>query len=325
MTALLEARDLTITVPGPHGPVTVVDRVTFAIEEGQVFGLAGESGSGKTMTALAVPRLLPPRSVIEGEIRFRGRDLVRMPGKRLGAVRGREIGMVFQDPNTSLHPMLPVGAILTAPLRRHFGMGRSAARQRAAEALDEVRIPDPEGSLARYPHQFSGGMRQRIAIASALICRPGLLIADEPTTALDVTVQAGVLRLLDRLRRESGLGVLMITHDLGVMSSIAEVLTIMYGGRIVESGPARTVIRRPRHPYTEGLLAALPATGGRRGGLTPIPGGPPMPTAGRVGCGFAPRCTHAVDSCRTETPELVAVGDGRVACPVRLDRTDREA
>lgn len=322
MTTLLEVEDLTIKAPSPQGQIIIVDEVSFAIEEGQVFGLAGESGSGKTMTALSILRLLPPRSVIEGQIRYRGRNLVGLGRKELRDIRGNEIAMVFQDPKTSLHPMLPIGRALTAPLRRHFKLSRSQARERAIEVLDEVRIPDPEGSLVRYPHQFSGGMRQRIAIAAALICRPGLLIADEPTTALDVTVQAGILGLLDRLRRDAGLSVLLITHDLGVMSSIADVLTIMYGGRVVESGSARTLLREPRHPYTTGLLAALPAADAHGEGLIPIAGSPPMPTVDSVGCAFAPRCAHAVDSCHTATPELVAVPDGRLACPVILDAID---
>lgn len=322
MTALLEVENLTIKVPSPHGYLSIVDDVSFTIEKGQVFGLAGESGSGKTMTALAMLRLLPPRSVIEGAIRYQGQELVGIDRGGLARVRGREIAMVFQDPKTSLHPMIPIGKLLTGPLRQHFKLSRSQARERAIEVLNEVSIPDPEGSLTRYAHQFSGGMRQRIAIAAALICRPGLLIADEPTTALDVTVQAGILGLLDRLRQNSGLSVLLITHDLGVMSSIADVLTIMYGGRIVESGSARTLLQRPRHPYTAGLLAALPAPDAHSSGLTPIAGSPPMPTIGRVGCAFAPRCDHAVDACSTETPELATVPDGRLACPVMLETVD---
>lgn len=318
MAALIEVESLTVKVPGAGGPTTIVNDVSFSIEEGQVFGLAGESGSGKTMTALSLLRLLPPRSIIEGDIRYRGKSLLTLDRKGLGAIRGREISMVFQDPKTSLHPMLPVGKILTAGLRHHFKMGKKEARQRAVEILGDVRLPDPESALHSFPHQFSGGMRQRIAIAAALICRPGLLIADEPTTALDVTVQAGVLALIDRLRKESGLSVLLITHDLGVMSSIAEVLTVMYGGRIVESGPARRVLKHPVHPYTSGLLGALPGPGSSRSGLTPIPGSPPSPAKLGLGCAFEPRCTHAVAQCGVEVPPLASFDGGRVACPVML-------
>jgi oligopeptide/dipeptide ABC transporter ATP-binding protein len=318
MTPLLQVEGLRVTLPGPDGPITIVDGVDFQVDEGQMFGIAGESGSGKTMTALSLLRLLPPRAEIEGRIVFRGRDLVQVSDKGMQAVRGRQISMVFQDPMTSLHPMLTVGRILTAPVRHHFGVSRAEARSRAIQALEQVRIPDPEGSLASYPHQFSGGMRQRIAIATALICRPGLLIADEPTTALDVTVQAGIIDLLDRLRTETGLSVLLITHDLGVMSVMADELTVMYAGRVVESGATSTVLQDPRHPYTAGLLAALPQPDidGERSKLVPIPGMPPSLMDLPPGCAFEPRCPRAIEGCRSQVPPLLTIGDRRVACPV---------
>jgi oligopeptide/dipeptide ABC transporter ATP-binding protein len=315
-TALLEVEALTVRLATAGGYVTVVDGVDFAVQEGQVFGVAGESGSGKTMSALAVLRLLPPRAIVEGRAVYRGRDVFGLDGRALREVRGREIAMVFQDPLTSLHPMVSVGRSLTEHLRFHLKLGRAQARARAIEMLEEVRIPDPEGCLSAFPHQFSGGMRQRIAIAIALICGPGLLIADEPTTALDVTVQAGIIRLLDRLRHEVGLSVLLITHDLGVMSSIADVVSVMYAGRIVESGATRAVLQQPRHPYTRGLLEALPHpedTADRP--LVAIPGQPPSARERPPGCAFHPRCAYAVESCRTEVPPLVAVHARRLACP----------
>ena len=313
--SVLEVADLSVRLPGERGLVTVVDGVSFAVEEGKIFGLAGESGSGKTMSALAVLGLLPRRAQVTGRISYKGRELTRLRERDMRAVRGREIAMIFQDPMTSLHPMLTIGRALTEHLRKHFGLSRTDARRRAIELLDEVRIPDPEGCLTAYPHQFSGGMRQRIAIAAALICGPSLLIADEPTTALDVTVQAGILRLLDRLREENGLSVLLITHDLGVMSAIADLVSVMYAGRIVESGYTMPMMQSPRHPYTRGLLDALPHPEASRGTpLLAVPGSPPSASDPPSGCRFHPRCAFAVDSCSYEVPELVTDGSRRVAC-----------
>jgi oligopeptide transport system ATP-binding protein len=282
-----------------------------------VFGIAGESGSGKTVSMLALLRLLPEGAVVEGHARWGGRDLLRLPKRRLRELAGRELAMVFQDPLTSLHPMLSVGRQLTEHVRRHLGLDRRAAERRARELLADVRIPDPESSLHAFPHQFSGGMRQRIAIAIALACRPKLLIADEPTTALDVTVQAGILRLLDRLRREHELSVLLITHDLGVMSSIADRVSIFYAGRVVESGSREAVLQRPRHPYTRALLDALPhPEASRDQPLVAIGGTPPSPARVPPGCPFHPRCRFAVASCAEVVPPLVPVDGRRLACPV---------
>jgi oligopeptide transport system ATP-binding protein len=315
--ALLEVDGLSVRLASPQGYVTVVERLDYAVEDGQVFGIAGESGSGKTMSALALLRLLPPRAIVAGRVVYRGRDLLTLDSAGLRSVRGREIAMIFQDPMTSLHPMLDIGRVLTEHLRHHLGTSRADARRRALALLEEVRIPDPEGCLRAYPHQFSGGMRQRIAIAIALICGPGLVIADEPTTALDVTVQAGIIALLDRLRRETGLSVLLITHDLGVMSSIADVVSVMYAGRIVESGLTRELIQHPRHPYTRGLLDALPhPESSADRALVAIPGNPPSPADPVPGCPFHPRCAHAVESCLTESQPLVELGARRLACSV---------
>jgi oligopeptide/dipeptide ABC transporter ATP-binding protein len=315
--SLLEVEGLRVRLPTLQGLLTVVDGAEFRVEQGEVFGVAGESGSGKTMSMLALLGLLPERAVVEGSARFGDCDLLRLSRRDLRALAGRDVAMVFQDPTTSLHPMLPVGRQLTEHVRRHLHMGRGSAAARAAALLDDVRIPDPESALRAFPHQFSGGMRQRIAIAIALACRPRLLIADEPTTALDVTVQAGILRLLDRLRREHDLSVILITHDLGVMSSIADRISIFYAGGVVESGTCADVLRWPRHPYTRALLDALPhPEGSPDQALVAIGGAPPSPASIPSGCAFHPRCRHAIEACAKSVPPLVDRNGRRFACPV---------
>jgi oligopeptide transport system ATP-binding protein len=317
MAALLTVEDLSVTLPGPEGPLTIVDGVTYSVEPGTVFGVAGESGSGKTISALALLGLLPLGATVEGKALYDGRNLLALSKRELRDVRGREIAMVFQDPLTALHPMMSIGRQLSEHMRRHLGLSRQAARRRAGDLLGDVRIPDPAGALNAFPHQFSGGMRQRIAIAMALACEPKLLIADEPTTALDVTVQAGILRLLDDLRERMGLSVILITHDLGVMSSIAKTITVFYAGRVVEYGASSGVLRRPRHPYTRALLAALPhpeTTGTVP--LVSIPGSPPADGRFPSGCSFHPRCAYAIESCTTDEPPLVERDGRRFACPV---------
>jgi oligopeptide/dipeptide ABC transporter ATP-binding protein len=317
VTALLEVEGLRVRLPTPSGFATIVDGVDYEVEPAQVFGVAGESGSGKTISMLALLGLLPAGAVVEGRATFGGEDLLRLSARDLRAVSGRDIGMVFQDPMTSLHPMLSVGRQLTEHVRRHLGLGRSAATQRATDLLEQVRIPDPSSALRAYPHQFSGGMRQRIAIAIALACGPRLLIADEPTTALDVTVQAGILRLLDGLRREHDLSVVLITHDLAVMSSIADRISIFYAGRVVESGPRDELLQHPRHPYTRALLDALPhPEAARDTPLIAIKGTPPSPQQIPTGCPYHPRCSYALDVCTTDDPPLAPVGGRRLACHV---------
>jgi oligopeptide/dipeptide ABC transporter ATP-binding protein len=317
MTTLLEVEDLTVQLPGPDGYTTVVDGISFSLEAGSVLGMAGESGSGKSMTGLALLQLLPPRARVTGRIVYEGRELVGIHRRSMQELRGTELAMVFQDPMSSLHPMLSIGKTLTGPLRRHFNLSPKEAWARAAEALETVRIPDPESAMRAYPHQFSGGMRQRIAIALALSCRPKLLIADEPTTALDVTVQAGVMSLLSSIQRETGMGVILITHDLGVMSSLADHLVVMYAGRVAESGSTSEVLQAPLHPYTVGLLGSLPQPDGERQvPLVPIPGSPPTADTIPSGCALHPRCPRAEASCSVDKPSLIDLGSRRVACPV---------
>jgi oligopeptide/dipeptide ABC transporter ATP-binding protein len=316
--SVLAVDGLRVRLRTPAGDATVVDGVDYEVQPAEVFGIAGESGSGKTISMLALLGLLPDGSTVEGTARFGDDDLIAMPRRRLRRLSGRELAMVFQDPFTSLHPMLSVGKQLTEHVRLHLGLDRRAAERRAVELLEDVRIPNPRAALHRYPHQFSGGMRQRLAIAIALACGPRLRIADEPTTALDVTVQAGILRLLDRLRREHELAVILITHDLGVLSSIADTVSIFYAGRVVESGPRRDVLATPRHPYTRALLDALPhPEAAKERELVAIAGAPPVPGRIPAGCAFHPRCPYASDASREVVPPLEPVGGGRrLACHV---------
>lgn len=339
MTALLEVENLGVHLPGD---VPVIHDATLRVDEGEVVGVAGESGSGKSMTASALLGLLPPGARTTGAARLHRVpqpggtgtvDLLALRGAEWNRVRGTEIAMVFQDATASLHPMLSVGRQLTEHMRVHLGMDRRAARRRAVELLDRVRIPDPERALRAYPHQFSGGMRQRVAIASALACRPRLLIADEPTTALDVTVQAGILRLLDELRTETGLSVLFVTHDLGVLASLTARSYVFYAGRVMETAATPELVTRPRHPYTAALLGARPhadETWGQPGARQPlqsIPGSPVTPATAPPGCPFAPRCTHAVEECTTAVPTLSGAGPTghELACVVRPNLTEASA
>ncbi|MFG3219123.1 ABC transporter ATP-binding protein [Streptomyces sp. NPDC048185] len=323
---LLRVRDLTVTLLRGGRDVRLVDGVGLEVRPGEVLGVAGESGSGKTVTGMTLVGLGPDRATVTGSVRFDGRELVGLPDKEWGRVRGRDIAVVFQDPSSALHPMLTVGRQLTDHVRRHQGISRKQAAARAAELLDMVRIPGGASAAARYPHQFSGGMRQRIAIASALACGPRLLIADEPTTALDVTVQAGIVELLDELRRETGMAVVMVTHDLGVLSSIADRIAVFYSGRVIETGTVSEVIGAPQHPYTRGLLQALPHSSlgarsvvGHTVPLRPIPGSAPAADAPVPGCPFHPRCSSAVDGCDRTRPEPVTIGPARTAACVLVE------
>jgi oligopeptide transport system ATP-binding protein len=325
--ALLEVEHLTVALPTRAGYRPAVDDLSLSVRAGEVIGIAGESGSGKTMTALSLFGLLPHGARVTGTACLDGTDLLTLRGRRLRAVRGRQLAMVSQDPSASLHPVLTIGTQLTEHMRYHLGVSKPEAATRAAALLDTVRIPDPERALTSYPGQFSGGMRQRIAIAVALAAEPRLLVADEPTTALDVTVQAGILRLLDRLCRERDMAVIVITHDLGVMSALAQRVYVMYAGRLAEAGPTARLLTRPRHPYTRGLLDALPHPEDGRAPLVPIGGTPPSLGAVPDGCAFHPRCKYAGESCAVmPRPEAVPAPDEdaagrpetvghRLACP----------
>jgi oligopeptide/dipeptide ABC transporter ATP-binding protein len=317
MTPLLEVRDLHISLPSRSGLLSIVEGVDFEVHSGQIFGLAGESGSGKTMTALSLLGLLPPGARASGQAVFAGRDLLSLAPAELRQVRGRRVAMVFQDPTSTLHPMLSIERQMLEHMLVHLRLDQKQARQRAVDLLEQVRIPDAESALRAHPHQFSGGMRQRIQIAMALACEPELLIADEPTTALDVTVQAGILHLIDGLCRSRGLAVMLITHDLGVLSAVADTVTVMYAGRIVEAGPTAEVLRRSRHPYTRGLLDSLPHPEAADQPLVPIVGAPPSPADRPAGCAFHPRCAYSVDACRRSAPPLTELAPRRrVACAV---------
>jgi len=316
---VLEVSDLNIWLPGPVGPLEVVEHADLRLSSGEVLGIAGESGSGKTITALSLLGLLPSGGRANGSIRLDGKELLALRREEWKDVRGVGISMVFQDPMTSLHPMLSIGTQLSEHYIEHGLGSRQQARARALELLDRVRIPNPRAAIDSYPHQLSGGMRQRVAIAMALACSPKVLIADEPTTALDVTVQAGILHLLKSLCTDDGMAMILVTHDLGVMSSVADRLAIFYAGRVVEQGPCRELLVAPRHPYTRGLLDALPGTHGDADddGFRAIPGSPPQPGSRPEGCTFAPRCPHVVDACRVGRPMLQDIAPQRsLACGV---------
>jgi oligopeptide/dipeptide ABC transporter ATP-binding protein len=308
---LLDVRNLSTQFVTRDGVVRAVDDVSWDVQEGETVALVGESGCGKSVSALSIMRLVsqPAGQITGGQVMFKGRDLLTLGEEAMRRVRGREIAMIFQEPMTSLNPVLTVGRQLTEGLEIHLGQTPDQARARAMELLTMVGISDPERRLPQYPHQFSGGMRQRMMIAMALACNPSLVLADEPTTALDVTIQAQILELMKDLSRRLGAAMLMITHNLGVVARYADRVNVMYAGRIVEGGTAREVYGNPRHPYTLGLLRSVPRLDEpRRGRLAPIDGQPPDLTRLPPGCSFAPRCAFRVDRCSVERPPLSLVG-----------------
>jgi len=315
---VLAVEGLSVSFETEEGRLRAVQDVSFTLGTGETVGLVGESGSGKSVTSLALMGLVPrPPGIVEGgRALFEGRDLLSMTRRELRRVRGSRIAMVFQDPMTSLNPLLTIGRQLAEVLEIHLGLGRREALRRAARGLGEVGIPDPEARLAEHPHQLSGGMRQRVMIAMALLCRPAVLLADEPTTALDVTIQAQILELIADLQTKQGMAVLLITHDLGVVAGRADRVHVMYAGRLVESGPTGELFRRPQHPYTAGLLASVPRLDGDPDRPLPtIPGQPPDLAALPAGCAFAPRCPVADDACESAVPALGPLpGARRVAC-----------
>jgi len=314
---LLSVEGLSVEFRTEGGSVAVVEDLSFSIGAGRTLGLVGESGCGKSVTALALTRLLPapPARIAGGRIRFEGVDLLGLAGPALRRVRGDRIGMIFQEPMTSLNPTLTIGRQIAEVLRLHRGLGAAAARDRSVEMLRQVGVGAPERRFDQYPHQLSGGLRQRVMIAIALVCHPDLLIADEPTTALDVTIQAQILDLLKRLQRELGMAILLITHDLGVVAEFCDEVAVMYAGRIVEQGSAAALFAAPRHPYTAGLLASSPRRVRRGERLPTIPGMVPAPGRRGAGCSFAERCSRVLGRCRGERPALAAVGaDHLAAC-----------
>ena len=311
---VLEIRDLAITFRTDRGPLRAVDGISLAVEAGRTLAVVGESGCGKSVTALAAMGLLPPNARLSGSIRLRGREMATLGPAEWRRRRGREVAMIFQEPMTSLNPAFTAGEQVAEVLRLHEHLGERAAFDRAVALLERVRIPDAARRARQYPHQLSGGMRQRVMIAMALACRPRLLIADEPTTALDVTVQAQILALLDELKRETGTAVVLITHDLGVVADHADQVAVMYAGRIAEAAPAPEIFARPEHPYTVGLLGAVPSIEGGAGRLASIEGTVPDLRSPPPGCRFAPRCPFAGPDCDAQPP-LAEVGPGHaVAC-----------
>ncbi|HET6699569.1 MAG TPA: ABC transporter ATP-binding protein [Nocardioidaceae bacterium] len=320
MTARLEIADLKVRFDTDEGQVLAVNGVSFSVAPGEVVALVGESGCGKSMTAMATMGLLPATATATGSVRLEGRELSGLPAKQMRAVRGREISMIFQEPMTSLNPVFTVGYQISEVLRRHERLSRAEARRRAVELLDLVRIPAPEQRIDEYPHQMSGGMRQRVMIAMAVACNPKVLLADEPSTALDVTIQAQILDIMRDLRQRLGTSIVMITHDLGVVADIADRVVVMYAGHVVETGTVDQLFAAPQHPYTVGLLGSVPrpdlALADAQTRLAEIPGIVPTLRGEPDACVFAPRCPRADEPCLTRMPPLTELGDGQEAACV---------
>jgi peptide/nickel transport system ATP-binding protein len=317
---LLEVRDLTVEFPTRRGVLRALDRVSLAIEAGEVLGIVGESGAGKSLTGVAIVGLLErPGRIAGGEVRLEGSRIDGLPAESMRRIRGRRIGMIFQDPLTTLNPLYTIGRQLTETMQTHLGLADGAARRRAAEWLERVGIPAAAQRFDAYPHEFSGGQRQRVVIALALCAEPALVIADEPTTALDVSIQAQIMTLLKGLTRDHGTAVMLITHDMGVIAETADRLAVMYAGRVVETGAVADVIRRSAHPYTEGLMASIPSLDHRADRLRQIDGTMPRLDAIPSGCRFHPRCARSFPRCAAEQPELMEAGATRAACWLHAD------
>ncbi len=314
--AVLSVENLVTRFDVPDGEVCAVNDVSFTVGEGETVGIVGESGSGKSQVFMSVMGLLASNGKASGRVRYRGQDILGLPPQKLNRIRGVKMSMIFQDPMTSLNPYLRISRQLNEVLVQHKGMSESEAMKRSVEMLDLVRIPEARRRITMYPHEFSGGMRQRVMIAMALLCQPDLLIADEPTTALDVTVQAQILDLMRDLKRELNTAIIMITHDLGVIAGLSDRVMVMYAGNIVETGTVRDIFYSPQHPYTEGLLKSMPRLDEEKHEkLVSIPGQPPNLQHLPKGCNFRPRCPYAFETCETQSPALRAIGDGRAkAC-----------
>ncbi len=311
--SLVEVKNLSVQFQTNDGPVYAVNDVSFKLDAGQTLGIVGESGSGKSQTVLAMMGLLALNGKASGQVLFQGRDVLRMPESEMNQVRGNRMAMIFQDPMTSLNPYLTVERQMTEVLELHKGMSRKDARVRAVQLLDAVKIPEAARRIDMYPHEFSGGMRQRVMIAMALLCEPQVLVADEPTTALDVTVQAQIITLLRELQRDFGTAIIMITHDLGVVAGLCNEVIVLYGGRVMEQAPAESIFYQPTHPYTQGLLRAVPRLDHAEQRLIAIAGAPPSMARPVPGCPFAPRCGLAENRCRSERPGLVRDGGAGTA------------
>ena len=312
---LLDVRHLRVEFPTRRGTLVALDDISFNIAPGEILGVVGESGAGKSLTGAAIIGLLdPPGRVAAGEIRFDGRRIDNLSYEEMRTVRGRSIGAIFQDPLTSLDPLYTIGRQLVETIQNHLPLSAAEARRRAVQLLQETGIPAAEERLDQYPHQFSGGMRQRVVIALALAGEPRLIVADEPTTALDVSIQAQIIFLLKRLCKEHGAAVMLVTHDMGVIAETCDRVAVMYAGRIVEIGPVAAVIHAPAHPYTAGLMGSIPAMDEDRARLLQIDGAMPRLTAIPAGCAFNPRCPHVFDRCRSDRPELLPAGATRAAC-----------
>jgi peptide/nickel transport system ATP-binding protein len=312
---LLKVEKLRVELPTRHGVLVAVDDVSFDIAPGEVLGIVGESGAGKSLTGAAIIGLLePPLRIAGGQVMLAGRRIDRLPYEAMRRIRGKEIGTIFQDPLTSLNPLYTIGHQLVETIRTHLDIGAAEARTRALSLLGEVGIAAADHRIDHYPHQFSGGMRQRVVIALAIAANPRLVIADEPTTALDVSIQAQIIALLRRLGRDHGTAIILVTHDMGVIAETAHRVAVMYAGRIVEIGPVRTIVESPSHPYTAGLMASIPRTTGPRGRLQQIEGVMPRLKAIPPGCPFNPRCHSAFDRCRRQRPDLMRADQTRAAC-----------
>ena len=312
---LLQVKNLRVEFPTRRGKLLALDDVSFDIAPGEILGVVGESGAGKSLTGAAIIGLLePPGRIAAGEVRLEGARIDNLPYERMRAIRGRKIGAIFQDPLTSLNPLYTIGRQLVETISTHLPMNQAQARERAIALLKETGIPAAEARIDQYPHQFSGGMRQRVVIALALAAQPKLIVADEPTTALDVSIQAQIITLLHRVCREHGAAVMLVTHDMGVIAETCDRVAVMYAGRIVEIGPVDAVINAPQHPYTVGLMGSIPSMDQDRPRLLQIDGSMPRLNAIPAGCAFNPRCPHAFDRCRTERPDLLDAGVSRAAC-----------
>jgi len=321
--SLLEVRDLNISFKLPNNTIRVVSHLNFRLEEAQVFGLVGESGCGKSLTALSIMGILPHNAFAEGEIIFKGNKLLQLERESMRRLRGKELAMIFQEPMTSLNPVLTIGYQVAEVLMTHMGLSRKDALAKTEELLRAVKIPSPEIRTKEYPHQMSGGMRQRVMIAMAIACNPSLLIADEPTTALDVTIQAQILELLRNLRKQRNMAVLLITHDIGVIAENADIAAIMYAGRIVEISRVSNILETPKHPYTIGLLNSLPKSKGIP--LKPIPGSVPRPDELPPGCKFSNRCAYMIPDCQKEEPDLREILAGHFVRCIRSEEITWES